>query len=303
MLARKNALAFILLTLAVFSWSGNFIFGRYLHDSFPAFGISLWRWGIALSILIVFNIRHLFSFFKMIKANFYKLFLLSLFSVILCSSFQYVGLQYTTATDAGIVLTTMPLFITLCAEVILKEKTKIKQKIGIALAFMGALLLITEGELKRIIHLSFNFGDLILLMTSLMWGIYTSLLKKYKLPCTSWQLVQATSLIGFLSISIILMGEGREHVKATFTHLDTMALIAFFYMGIFASLIGLWSWNRGVAILGPVDAGIFIYLMPIFTGILGTVFLHEHFHLYHLVGGLIIGSGVYLSLKSKIDAA
>ena len=294
---KKNHLAFLLLSLAVLSWSGNLIFGRYLHESIPPFGISLWRWGIALSILLIINARSLIPFFHMLKTHFYKLFLLSLFSIVLCSSFQYVGLKYTTATNAGIILSTMPIFITLCAEVILKEKTQILQKIGMGLAFFGALFLITQGEISRALHFDFNFGDLILLMTSFMWGVYTSLLKKFKLPCTSWELVQATSLISVCLIAIILFSQGKTEVVATFNHLNSSTLAAFFYMGIFASLLGLWGWNRGVQILGPTDAGIFMYLTPVFSGLLATLFLGEKIHLYHFMGALVICAGLFLTLK------
>lgn len=298
MLNRKYT-AYLLLLIATLSWAGNIIVGRYLHNDIPPFGLSFWRWLIALTILLVINGRHLVSFLKMFKANFYKLFMLSLFGVILCSSFQYVGLNYTSATDGGIILATMPIFITLCAEIMLKEKTSVFQKSGMLIAFIGALILITDGHLIKIFKLNFNFGDLILLMAAFMWGIYSTLLKKYKLPCSTLELVQATSLISVVLIAIILLAQGKAHVEASFVHLDKTTIAAFLYVGIFASVISYWGWNRGVEVLGPSGAGAFLYLTPLFSAVLARIFLNEDFHLYHLVGGIVIFLGVYLTMKKR----
>ncbi len=292
--------AYFLLTMAQFGWAGNVIFGRYLHTGIPPFGISFWRWFIALAALMLINWKTLPSFFKMVRRQFFPLFVLSVTGVIIASSFQYVALDYTSAINVGIILTLMPICISLCADLILKERTSVLQKVGMLIAFSGALFLISKGNFLNLIHFQFNFGDVILLVGVFMWGVYTALLKKFSVPCTPWELIQGISFISVILLAIILLVEGKQVMEMTFTHLNTSSIMAFLYLGLIAALLSLWGWNRGVAIIGPTDAGVFIYLLPIISSILAAVFLGEQLDArLHLVGGAIIFLGVFLVLRKK----
>jgi drug/metabolite transporter (DMT)-like permease len=291
--------AYFFLLIAVLSWAGNVVFGRYLHDILPPFGLSFWRWGIAVAILMLINVRHTLAFFKLLKRHFYQFFLLSFFGLVITSSFQYVALGYTSATDVGIMLSLMPIFIALFAELILKEKTSGLQKTGMLIGFIGALALISQGSLHNIRHLNFNFGDLIAVISSASWGVYTALVKKFKIPCSTWEMIQAVGLIGLILITLVLFAGGPHVVGMTFSSdlLKPDIISALIYMGIVASLISYWGWNRGVKIVGASQSGVFLYLTPIFSALFATVFLHEQLHLFHLFGGLIIFVGMYLTLK------
>lgn len=295
----KRTQASLFLVLAVFFWAGNIICGSYLHASIPPSGLAFWRWITPVLFLTLINIRRLPNFFKMMKRYFFQFCLLSLFGVVLSSTLQYVGLDYASAIDAGIIVTLMPIFIALCAELILKERTSKLQKFGMFIAFLGAIILITQGSIVSVMHLHLNFGDLILVFAAFCWGIYSSLLKKFNLPCSSWDLVQATSIISLVVIFIVLISHGQTGINATFKHLDTSTVLVLLYMGFGASLMSYWAWNRGVELIGPSQAGTFLYLMPVFSAILAYIFLDEKLHLYHLAGTLVIFLGVFLTLRKK----
>ena len=300
MLHSKSSAYFFLL-VATLSWAGNVVFGRYLHNMLPPFGVAFWRWAIAVGILMLINAKHTLAFFKLLKRHFYQFFLLSLFGLVIASSFQYIALDYTSATDVGIMISLMPIFIALFAELLLKEKTSGLQKMGMLIAFIGALVLISQGSLQNMTHLNFNFGDFVAMIASASWGIYTALVKKFKIPCGIWELIQATGLLGLVVITIILFAGGARAVDMTFSCdlLQPHVLSALLYMGVGASLIGYWGWNHGVKIVGASQAGVFLYLTPVFSALFATLFLNEQLHLFHLTGALIIFSGMYLTLKKK----
>lgn len=297
----KNFFAYFFLLVAILGWAGNVVFGRYLHDTLPPFGLAFWRWAIAVAILMLWNWRHTLAFFQLLKRHFYQLFLLAVFGVIMGGIFQYVALDYTSATDVGIMISLMPIFIALCAEVMLKEKTSGLQKLGMLTAFIGALTLISEGSLHNIMHLKFNFGDFISFIAAFAWGIYTALLKKYKIPCSTWELVQATGFISVIIITLVLFAGGFQDVQRTFSTdlLTPDVLSGLLYVSIGASLLSYWGWNRGVQIVGPSRAGVFLYLVPIFSATFAAIFLGEHLHLYHLFGAIIIFTGVYLTTMKR----
>ncbi len=291
--------AYFFLLIAVLGWAGNVVFGRYLHNILPPFGLAFWRWAIAVVILMLINAKHTLAFFKLLKRHFYQFFLLSLFGLVIASSFQYVALDYTSATDVGIMISLMPIFIALAAELLLKEKTSGLQKTGMLIAFIGALVLISQGSLQNMMHLNFNFGDLVAMIASASWGVYTALVKKFKIPCSIWEMIQATGFLGLVMITVILFSGGVGNVGMTFSShlLEPHILSGLLYMGIGASLIGYWGWNHGVKIVGASQAGVFLYLTPIFSALFAALFLQEQLHLFHLFGGLIIFLGMYLTLK------
>ena len=296
---KQNLKAYFLLTSVVFLWSGNIIFGRFLHDLIPPFGISFWRWLIAVLIISVLQWKKLYNFLKILKRHFYQLFVLSFFGIIISSSLQYVGLVYTSATNAGIIVALMPIAIAISTELILKEKTSRLERLGMFISILGALVLIFRGNFHNFRQLNFNIGDVILLIAALAWGVYTALLKKFNLPCSNWELIQGTSLIAVIILALILLVQGKNTIIPTFTLHGPMSIIALFYIGIGTSLFAYGGWNIGVTLIGANKAGIFLYLVPLFSALLAVLFLHEHLHLYHLVGAVIIFMGIYLTLNAK----
>ena len=73
------------------------------------------------------------------------------------------------------------------------------------------------------------------------------------------------------------------------------------YVAIFPAIAAYYFWQKGVEIIGPNRASMFIQLMPLFSAIMAIIFFEEIFELYHFVGAIFILSGIYLSNK-KVHA-
>jgi drug/metabolite transporter (DMT)-like permease len=73
----------------------------------------------------------------------------------------------------------------------------------------------------------------------------------------------------------------------------TVAAIAYF--AVFPSALAYIFWNRTVAALGPGRTGMFVYLMPVFSSILGVGILGEPFRFYHWIGITAIFAGIALT--------
>ena len=67
-----------------------------------------------------------------------------------------------------------------------------------------------------------------------------------------------------------------------------------------ASLFGLSVLEQGVAVVGPANAGVFLYLMPVFASVLAIIFLGEELHLYHLGGITLIAFGIWQATRRKV---
>lgn len=76
---------------------------------------------------------------------------------------------------------------------------------------------------------------------------------------------------------------------------------AMFYLGIFSSVIAANWWNRGINEIGPEKTGYFYNLLPIYSACLAMFFLGESIYWYHILGGAMVLTGVYLgSRRSRV---
>ena len=51
----RTLLPYILLTLTMLFWSGNWVIGRAVHETIPPVGLNFWRWVVAVSVLTPFG--------------------------------------------------------------------------------------------------------------------------------------------------------------------------------------------------------------------------------------------------------
>jgi drug/metabolite transporter (DMT)-like permease len=78
--------------------------------------------------------------------------------------------------------------------------------------------------------------------------------------------------------------------------LNRNMVLALLYIAIFLSIISYLVWNYGMKRLGAAVGGQYIHLMPLFGSVMAVLFLGEAIQLFHIVGALLIGLGLWLSL-------
>ena len=79
-------------------------------------------------------------------------------------------------------------------------------------------------------------------------------------------------------------------------------VLTFIFYGTFPSIISYLIWNNGVKEIGPTNAGVYTYLLPVFGIILSMIFLDETFLFYHLVGTVLILIGIFLVNRKNISS-
>ncbi len=112
---------FILLLPPLF-WSGNFVVGRAVADAHAPLGLSFSRWLLAFCLLLPFIIKPIWQQRHIIKAHFWGIALLAVLSITGFNSIVYIALQYTTATNATLLNSFIPIFIFVISGFSLKKK-------------------------------------------------------------------------------------------------------------------------------------------------------------------------------------
>jgi len=276
-------------------WAGNFIVGKAVSDQHAPLGLSFWRWFLASMIFVPFAAKSMWEQRSIIRDTFWKIALLALLSVSLFNSLAYISLQHTTATNATLLNSFIPIFILIITSLFFKEHISSKQILGVGISLLGVVAILTKLDIGILLALQINQGDLWMLLASLDWALY-SILLKYLRP----KVLSPVPFLGVLMILgtvMILPAYLINPFAEPMMILDRDMALALVYITVFPSIISYLVWNYGMHHLGAAVGGQYIHLMPLFGAMMAVVFLGESIQLFHIVGALFIGMGLWLSIK------
>ena len=178
----NNKIAYLLLILTTFFWSGNFIVGKAasFYD-IPPFSLNFYRWLFAGLILLPFTFKEIISKKKYIFNNLGFFILLGITSITIFNSTVYYSLYYMQVISGVLMISTIPVWIMFISSILGIEKTNKFQITGVILSLLGVVFIITKSDINVIKNLDFNKGDLIMSVGMFSWALYSALLKKKKI--------------------------------------------------------------------------------------------------------------------------
>ena len=286
-----NGILFV--NLASLVWATNAVIGRVLKDSAGPLTISAIRFSIAAMFFWAL-LQYLPKEERRLGKDRWLVAGMSLTGIIVFSPLLYWGLRYTTAVNSTLIHGLMPLVTGLFAAWMIKEPMTVRQIISSLMAFFGVVYLISDGSLLFWKTAQFNVGDLIILASVVVWGLYSVIGSKVMKYRSS---VSATAFSIFLGLPVLWMLAivEMQYIPLKF---EPVVLLGIIYIGLGPSSVGFYAWNAGVMRLGPGEAGIYYNTLPLFGAMMGVFLLGEPLGVSHLIGGiLIIGGGVLMALK------
>ena len=293
----KKYLAYTLLICTTLIWSVNFIIGKFAYlFEVPPLTLNFLRWTLVWILLFPFTYKEIFSNIKLIKKNIIYLTILAITSVSAFNSLVYLALNYTQAIDTILMISIIPVFVLFLSSILRVEKFNLFQLLGLIVSFIGVLVIFSHADLDKILNLNFNKGNAWMLLAVFCWALYSSLLKKKKLPFSTLGLVEILASIGLIFLIPQFIGEQMYGKEIKFNKAFFLILS---FVTLFASIGAYYSWNKAIELIGPNRASIFLHLMPVFGVILAIVLLKEKFQMYHFIGASFIVSGIYLSNQKK----
>ncbi len=289
---------YILLGLCVLFWSGNFIIGKFISDNVQPLELAFFRWFFVciflLPSLFFIDLKRLIFFIKQ-KLVFFIF--ISLLGITLFNTIVYLALQTTKATNALLINSIVPILILILSFFILKTKISKIQILGIVLSTIGVVYLVLKGDFFNLLEVEFTHGDFWILLSSLVWALYSVVVKFKPQGIKHLELFVIIVYLGFLLLIpwYLFQGYSLTHEIEVFKQ----SWPYFLYVSFFASLLSFYFWHMGIDSIGAEKTGQFTHLMPIFGAILAFIFLKERLEYYHAIGALLIGVGIYLSLFLK----
>jgi drug/metabolite transporter (DMT)-like permease len=203
-------------------------------------------------------------------------------------SLAYFAATLTTATNMGIILSLMPLMSLAMAIISLGQRLTAGALVGAVLSFAGVLVVVSSGSLGALLQHGLNMGDAMMLIATLAYAIYSTLLKK-------WQLRLPPLVLLYLQVLVAIVVLFPLYVASPKTGLTLQNIPLVLYACLLASMVAPLAWMQAVQRLGPSRTTLFFNLLPLITALIAAVVLKEQLAMYHLVGGLLTLGGVILS--------
>ncbi len=293
----KRYLPYLIMILPPLFWAGNFIVGRAVSDQHAPLGLSFWRWFYATLIITPFALKPILSQLDIIKKYFWRISLLAVLSISTFNSLAYISLQFTTATNAILLNSFIPIFILIISAVLFKEEISNRQILGVFISLAGVVAIITKLNMETILALHVNKGDLWMLLAALDWAMYSILLKHLRpIELKPLAFLGVMMMIGTTVLFPVFLADPFGESNIVW---DKEMIMAIIYIAIFPSIISYIAWNHGMHKLGAAVGGQYIHLMPLFGAFMAVIFLKEQIHAYHIIGAFCIGFGLWLSIKAR----
>ena len=287
---------YLLLTLTTLFWSGNMVIGRGVRADVPPFGLGFWRWTLALLIVLPFAWPHLRAQWPLLRRHWRPVVALGALGMGGYNTFAYLALQHTTAINATMLNSLIPVATLVLAFALLGRRLHRLEAAGILVSLIGVSVIVTRGHPAALLGMQFNPGDAWMLVAVLIWGLYTVGLHWRPPGMHPMVMLAAMTAVGVL---ILAPAWAWELAQGRSIHLHPASAAAIVYTGIFPSFLGYVFYNRGVMLVGPSRGALFIHLMPVFGTVLSVLFLDELPALFHGAGIALILSGIWLTTRHK----
>lgn len=281
---------------AVLVWGISFVATKVVLDDIPPVSIAFFRQMIAILPLLLL-LRANGESLRLAKGELRLFFIAAFFGLVLYFVFENTGLQYTTASNASMLVAAIPVFTLVIETIIHKKKLALFTLAMILISIAGVYLVLFEDGLPDFSSKTF-LGNMLVFGAMVSWIVYTYLSKRLSAKYNS---LKITTVQTFCSIPLFLPFLIREVPQWRMPSL--MPLLNLAFLGILCSAAAYVAYLHGIQKLGPVIPSAFLNLMPVVTILTGMVLLAEIPTPMQIIGAvLIIGSLTALTIRGRKTA-
>ncbi|WSR71525.1 DMT family transporter [Streptomyces sp. NBC_01197] len=287
----------VLATLATLIWSGNFVIARALHEDVAPVQTAFWRWIIAMLAVLPFAAKAVWQQRQLIRTHLRYLCGAALLGVTLFNTLIYQAGRSTSATNLALIAAASPVLIVLFGMIGRGgEKVTGRRAVGMVVALVGVVALVSKGSLSVLLHLDFAVGDLWMLAATATFAGYTALLRRRPEGISGISFLFTTFLLG--TVLLIPAYVVSLVVQGGFTP-SGGTVGALLYIGVASSAVAYFTWNKAIDLIGAARAGIIYYLQPVFVAIVSYFALGEDTSGMQVICMALIISGIALGAGKK----
>jgi len=280
-------------------WAGIYLVGDAIVGEVDPVSLTFWRWsGAALALLIVAQITERPDW-RAVLRRWPRLLLLGMLGMAGFSVLLLEGLRFTTPVNGSLIGAAGPILIAVLAALVLRNRIGWRLAVGLGISVVGVAIVVTEGDLERVLRVGINVGDLWIVLAYVCWASYVVLGRLVAdLPVLTSTALQA-------SFAALVLG-----LTTTVTGLQwpsgPLGWLGIGYLALLGSALGFTLWAVGLRTLAPATGGLLMNLMPLWT-VLMSLAVGASIGGWEVFGGLVIVGGVLLGTMPRrrpaVDAA
>lgn len=288
-------------------WAGNAVVGHLLVHDVPPVALNALRWLLVAALLMPWARRTLGGW-RPIQERWLYLAAIGILGVGSYNTLQYLALRTSSPINVTLIGASVPIWMMVVGAVGFRQPIQPRQWLGAALCASGVLLVIAKGRWETLQQVELVPGDLLMLLASLCWAIYSWLLAK---PPASMQGDRRPpwDWAAFLQIQVLfgLMWAGAcTALEAVWTAGRYASMwpttlygwLALLFIAVGPSIVAYRGWALGVQAVGPTLAAFFGNLIPIFAALWSAIFLGQHPSWYHPVALGLITCGIAVNSRA-----
>jgi drug/metabolite transporter (DMT)-like permease len=273
-------------------WGGMYVVSKVVLEIIPPFSLVTLRLILgALTLAVVLWMR---GFPSISRRQLFQVLGVGFIGYGVSLSLQFLGTKLSTAANGSLVTSATPAFVLLFAWMLLKEKITSLRLLALFLATLGVVAVIDPRSAQ--LNPELFLGNLALIGAAVTWALYSVLVRK-----TTQNLdVIPFSLIAFLGgLPVTLPASAWELETVGVGEISLGVVGGVLFLGIISTALAMVLWNSAFALVDANLASLTFFAQPVVGTVLGWLFLGERITPLFLLGGLLIGLGLFISSREK----
>ncbi|WP_216821741.1 DMT family transporter [Uliginosibacterium sp. TH139] len=278
-------------------WGGTFIAGRVLAQAMPLQVAAFGRFFVAALLLVWVAFHFEGGLPRLNRTQLLITVAMGLTGIFLYNMCFFGALARIPAGRTALFVSLTPIVTALMARLTLREGLGSKRWGGIGVALIGALIVITRGDLTRVmrnIGESIGLGEILMSLAVLNWAMYTLISRKAAETMSS---IAATTYAALWGLTFLSVGAVGELSAVDWLALGWQVWVSLLYLGAIGTVVAFIWYNQGIRSIGPSRTAVFTNLVPAFGVLLSAVLLGEEVLASMLIGGVVSVAGVFLVNK------
>ncbi len=283
------------LVLVAFLWGGTFVAGRTMAQEVPFMTAATLRFMIAAPLLLAVAWKLEGGLPRLSGSQLVATFVLGFTGIFVYNVCFFAALSLMPAGRTALFVALNPIVTVLLLATLLRERIGMTKWTGIALAFAGAAIVITKGELLaawRDMTQQIGAGEAFMICAVSSWAAYTIVGRVALKGLTP---IATTTYAVLWGLVLLAAGAALEFRTLDTSKFTWQVWSAIAYLGVFGTVVGFIWYYEGVKAIGPSRTAVFNNLVPVFGIVLASLLLSEPILFSMVVGGTLVIGGVTLT--------
>lgn len=267
------------------------LFAKLAVGEISPMQLILFRWVAVVIMILPFVWVGIREHWAVIRQNIWYIGAMGALGFSTFNALYYTAAEHTTGINLGIIQGTMPILVLGGSLILFGTRLVPLQVTGALVTLTGAILVAIQGELQRLLTFQFNVGDLMVFVACVLYAGYTLWLKnRPDIPALVW--------FSVLAIAAMLAAVPMAITEITFSDVQwptTRGWVIVALVALFPSFIAQFCFIRGVELIGPERAGVFVNLVPVLAPLAAVAILGETLQWFHIAGLVLVLGGVWLA--------